>query len=526
MENNIIKPTKKWYQKKRWWAVAAVIIGGLVWALFFRGGSKPSYELITTKRADLIQEVSVTGKVKPAQAVDLQFETSGRVAHIYYKVGSKVSAGATIASLENQELQAAVTSAKADLEKTIRNYNSLSDPTVSSALRVELENAKANLDQVKLKAAGDLLTKYNNASGTLNEAMSSIEGASVFLEYIRKQYFEGRSGDDDIKYQQALINSNIAAVRSTYPAVDQPGTTVTTDDYVKIDLALKQMLSAYQAAKTAYTFLQNQMQANPYVITSSSDRSSINSEASSIAAELTAISAATQSIIDQKITNNKNISDAESKLASAQAAFPTAEDILQKEAALSSAQSQLRKTLIIAPFAGTIGKIDIDLGQTVSAATVAVSLISSAKYQVEANITEIDIGKVSVGNPAVLTLDAFGSQVKFNAKVSTIDTSSTIVEGVTTYKTIFEFEGSIDPGIRPNMTANIDIQTAKKENVISVPQRAVVSKDGSKFVRVFHGYDIALEERNVVLGMSGKDGLVEVVSGLSEGEQVVTFINN
>lgn len=523
---NQVPSKKPWYKRKRLWLVAVAVAGIAVWAIFFRGGKKITYEVITTKKADLIQEVSVTGKIKPAQAVDLQFESTGRVASINYKVGDKVSAGATIASLDNQELQAAVISARADLEKTTRNFNSLNDSSVYSSLRVELENAKSNLDQVKIKAKGDLATKYSNASGDLNEAMSQITGYSNFLEYVRKIYFEGKGGDDNIKYQQTQISSKIQAVQNAFPAVDQPGTVVTEADYGQIDSALKEMLSAYQSIKTAFTFLQNQMQANPYLITSSTDRSGINSDADAIAVELSAITTATQNIIDQKITNNKNISDAESKLATAQASFPTSEDILQKEAALSSAQSQLRKTTIVAPFTGTIGKIDIERGQTVSSAIVAVSLISAAKYQVEADITEIDIGKVRVGNSASLTLDAYGSQVVFRAKVSTIDTAATIIEGVTTYKTVFDFDGSIDPGIRPNMTANIDIETAKKENVISVPQRAVISKDGSRFVRIFKGDNVVPEERDIKLGMPGKDGYVEITGGLSEGEKVITFINN
>lgn len=213
-------------------------------------------------------------------------------------------------------------------------------------------------------------------------------------------------------------------------------------------------------------------------------------------------------------------------MATAKAAFPTSEDILQKEAALLSAQSQLRKSLIVTPFAGIIGKIDVERGQTVSSTTVAISLISAADYQIEADITEIDIGKIKVGDPSVLTLDAFGSQVRFNAKVSTIDASATIVEGVTTYKTVFDFDGPVDPGIRPNMTANLDIQTAKKDNVISIPQRAVIARDGDRFVRVFRGDNVLPEERIVQVGMSGKDGYVEITGGLSEGESVITFINN
>ena len=513
--------------------VAASIAGYFVW----NRDTGPSYEFMTVSRGELVQEVSVTGKVKPAQSVDLQFESSGRISSINYKAGDRVGAGATIASLENQDLQAKilaaeadVISAKAELDKTTKDYNSIGDSSVYSSLRVELENAKSNLEQVKIKAEGDLATKYNNASGILNEAMTQIEGSSAFLEYIRKTYYEGKSGDDTIKYQQTQINSKVQAVRTVFPAVDRPGTIVTEADYIQVDSALKEMLSAYQSIKTAFTFLQNQMQSNPYIITSSTDRSSINSEADSIASKLSAISTATQNIVDQKITNSKNISDANAKLSTAQVAFPTTEDILQKsaavkqaEAALLSARSQLRKTLIVAPFAGIISKIDAERGQTIGSTTAIVSLISRANYQIEANITEVDVAKISVGDEASLTLDAYGSGRIFKARVSQIDTGATIIEGVTTYKTTLDFQDAKLTDIRPDMTANVDIQTEKMENVIAIPQRAIINRNGSKIVRV--SLNNLINEQVVTIGLSGKDGLVEITSGLSEGDVIVTFVN-
>ena len=198
MENHGFKKlAKKWYQRKKLLAVVVVVIGIAVWAVFFRSAEKPTYEIITTQKADLVQEVSVTGKVKPAQAVDLQFESSGRVASVNYKVGNKVLSESVIASLENQELQAAVTSAKADLEKTIRNYNSLNDPSVFSSLRVELENSISSLGQIKIKADGDIASKYSSAFNATREAMTQIDTPSVVLEYLRKSYLGAKDPWDN-----------------------------------------------------------------------------------------------------------------------------------------------------------------------------------------------------------------------------------------------------------------------------------------------------------------------------------------
>src|SRR3989344_3649491 len=168
--NNNFKPFGAIYKKKRWWLAAGLTAAVILAIIYFRGDSDPDYEFMTVSLGELVQEVSVTGKVRPAQEVDLQFESSGRVAAINYKVGDKINAGAVIASLENQDLQAAVISAKADLEKTQRDFNSISDPAVYSSLRVELENAKINLEQVAKKSDADLAADYSNAFNVMREA--------------------------------------------------------------------------------------------------------------------------------------------------------------------------------------------------------------------------------------------------------------------------------------------------------------------------------------------------------------------
>ncbi|MBI2064497.1 MAG: biotin/lipoyl-binding protein [Candidatus Yanofskybacteria bacterium] len=523
--NNNFKSFGAIYKKKRWWLVAGLIVSVILAIIYFRGDSGPDYEFMTISRGELVQEVSVTGKVRPAQEVDLQFESSGRVATINYKVGDKINTGAVIASLDNQDLQAAVISAKADLEKTQRDFNSINDPAVYSALRVELENAKINLEQVTKKSDADLAADYSSAFNVMREAMTQLDTSSVILEYLRKTYFETNYFiEPTVKQYQVKVNSGLDRVLAIFPEINQSNIIV-PELYVRMDSALLELSDTCQSLRSAFTFLQTQIQANTNLISSSTDRASVNTEATAISSDLSAVSSAIRDIADQGVANQKSIADANAKLATAQATFPTSEDILKKQSALLSAQSQLRKTLIIAPFVGVIGKIDIERGQTISSSLVAISLISSAKYQIEANITEIDIGKVGVGNPAILTLDAYGSGVPLNARVSVIDTSATIVDGVTTYKTIFEFAGPIDSGIRPNMTANIDVQTARKPNVIAIPQRAIISRNGNKIVRVQRSKD-SIEEQVVTTGLSGKDGLIEITSGLSEGDVIVTFVND
>lgn len=518
-----------------WGGLALFIAIVLIFTL--SGDKTPTFETIIASRGDLVQEVSITGKVKPAESVDLQFQNSGRIATINYKAGDNVASGAVIASLDSQDLQATVLekeaaalSARADLDRTTKNYESLGNSAISSSLRIELDNAKSNLEQVKIKATSDLAAEYNDALNSMTEAMTEIDSSSIVARDIYTTYLQSLYSYAYIESLRLLSLSEKDAAKNIYPLISQPYTTAKPEDYGKIDSALQQLLKAAQTMLSALNNLQTEIQDNINLV-SSSDGTRVSTAAAALSSDLSGLSSAIQSIASQKVTNAKNIADAQSQLASAQATFPTPEDIIQKQAALKqaeaavlSARSQLRKSLIIAPFAGVIARIDAERGQTVSSTTSIISLISASGYQVEANITEVDISKVSVGNEAMLTLDAYGSDVVFRAHVSSIDPGETVVEGVTTYKTTFDFQEGQERSVRPNMTANIDIQTDKKENVISIPQRAVITRNGDKIVRIDNNG--AIEERIVQVGLAGRGGYIEVISGISEGEKVITFIND
>jgi RND family efflux transporter MFP subunit len=168
--------------------------------------------------------------------------------------------------------------------------------------------------------------------------------------------------------------------------------------------------------------------------------------------------------------------------------------------------------------------MEAKLGEVANAQSLVAEVISQAKFQVEANIPEADIAKVKVNDPAKVTLDAYGSDVIFEATVVKIEPSATIVEGVPTYKTTLQFQGDSDK-IKSGMTANLDILTAQKENVLAVPYRAVIDQNGEKFVKILKDKN-SIEERAVSVGLRGSDGNVEILEGLNEGEKVITFERN
>ncbi len=132
------------------------------------------------------------------------------------------------------------------------------------------------------------------------------------------------------------------------------------------------------------------------------------------------------------------------------------------------------------------------------------------------------MAKVKIGDSARITLDAFGNDLVLEAKITKIDPAEIVIEGVATYKTILQFVKE-NVGIKSGMTANLDILTAQKENVIVVPRRTVVLKNGDKFIRILDS-DGIVKEVKVETGLAGSDGNIEIVSGINEGDKVITSI--
>lgn len=188
------------------------------------------------------------------------------------------------------------------------------------------------------------------------------------------------------------------------------------------------------------------------------------------------------------------------------------------EADILSAHATLKKTLIIAPFDGIIGRVDADVGETAFPETTLFSLQSTGPFEIESFIPELDIPDVKVGNQALVTLDAYGPNVSFPARVISIDSSETILNNAPTYKVKLVLLKT-DERIKSGMTANTVITTEYLPNKILVPEGTIYEKNGNKYVQVKSEDKII--EQQIVTGKTSSLGQVEVVSGLNPGDQLV-----
>ncbi len=216
---------------------------------------------------------------------------------------------------------------------------------------------------------------------------------------------------------------------------------------------------------------------------------------------------------------------AEAKVKQTQADIASQKAMVKKaEANANNYKAQLAKLSINAPITGIVTKQDAKVGEIVPAGTTIASIISENNFEIEANIPEADIAKITVGLSAKLTLDAYGQDSNFEATVTAIDPAETIIEGVPTYKVTFQFNNE-DDRIKSGMTAKIIIASDKRENVMIIPQRAIIRRDGTILMRVLDNKN-NIKEVIVEMGLRGSDGNIEILSGLQVGDKVITFSEN
>lgn len=489
---------------------AVVIVGGGAAAHYLQP-KPPVYEFVQVERRDIKQEVSVTGRVIPAQEVSLAFEKGGRVAHVYAKVGDKVRAGALLAGLENGDILANIDEARAHLSAEEAKLQQLKSGTRSEEIDVQktkvananivLENAKKTL----VVAMNDAYTKSDDAiRNKTDKFFINPRTASPELTF-----FLSDSGlQNDIELRRADIEKMFVAWDSNNVETVKQGVSKVKTFLDKIALALS------NAGQTGSV---TQAMIDGYKTDVSTARANVN-------IAISALDGAEQSFR----VAQANVTLEESNLALKQA--PTeANSISAQEAAVAGAQASVRsaeaeaaKTILRSPISGTITKQDVKAGEIVSPNTPLISIISQSNLEIEAFIPEADIAKIHIGDNASTTLDAYGDTVIFPATVVSLDPAETLIEGVATYKTTFQFRKD-DVRIKTGMTANIDILTQKKDGVLALPQRLLTRKTQEGVEETFAQIleNAVVRDIPVQTGLRGTDGYVEIISGLSEGQQVI-----
>jgi len=513
--------------------ILITIVGLIIFAVYqgFFQEEESKFTLAEATLGNVVQEVSETGQVQAGEEIKLAFKNEGRIEAIYVRVGDIVPAFSALVKLETDQLNIELQSAQAELAVARAELNKIlagfSEEEIQVA-RTTLENAEQSLEDVKQKAEDDLNQAYQDALATLDGSYEKGWGALTTVTSIRKTYFVGndqesiavKEKENEIKVELAQAKEYITVAKASGASGD-------------IDEALFQLKNTLNSIYNSLDEIRNMMETASYKNeVTDTDRDSLDTKKVNVNTGLTNIINAQQTITSTKISNKEKINTAEGKVQKARdelavkTAGPRQVEIDLYQARINQAQAQvdllenkIRDAVLRAPLKGQITEVNKKVGEIVQPVLgeSIITLLPTDPYQIEVDIYEEDVVKVDVGDEVDIELIAFPGQI-FHGKVISINPAEKLIEGVVYYEVKVNFE-EVPEGIKPGMTADLTIKTESKENVLVVPENAVKEKEGKQIVQVLK--DKKVEERVIEIGLIGDNNMVEVVSGLLEGEKVI-----
>jgi HlyD family secretion protein len=554
---------KKPRNKRRTWAVIAaivvVVVAIVLSGLFFvrnkiRAATAAQPAQVVTAFTGNLQ---TSGTLLAMREAQLSLETSGRVDKVWVQVGDAVRAGDALVQLESDQLQLQVQDAAQDLQIQQANLDTLN----REAKTEDIKAAQAARDSAQAKL-DDLL------AGPRPEDLAKAEAALASAQAQLEDLLAGPDSADLASARASLANAKgaLQAAQAQYAVLDDQLTVARRElDYAKVTLENAEYFynalandwqhkdyapfspeaDVLKDAKTNYEVALARYNLNKANINDSAVRSA-ESQVAQAEANLTALTkektvqiaqaraqvAQSEAYLDTLTTENTaQIASARDQLAQAEAnlsgllqgASEEQKDaakaqVEQAGIALENARSLLEKTTLKAPFDGIVTAIQVNPGEWASGR--AVDMLDPSSFEVVLDVDEVDVGSVSVGQPAQVTLETWPDQV-LEGKVLSIDPQANNAADIVSYPVHL----SLVPGdlpIRAGMTANGELVTADLQNVLLVPSRAITAdrQTGKYYVSRQQGQEVVQVE--VKIGLRDNNN-TQILEGLQAGDQLVIY---
>ncbi|GIW11149.1 MAG: hypothetical protein KatS3mg061_2206 [Dehalococcoidia bacterium] len=412
------------------------------------------------RRGNLVATVSSTGTVQANTTARLAFRSGGYLAEVYVRVGDSVKAGQPLAKLDTK-----------DLEITLRQQ------------QANLASAQARLQQT---LAGALPSDIQAAVASVASAQAQFVKAQADLQKLTTP----PSPDEVQQLASQLEKARVALqnAQTEYDRISWRGDAASTPQAV----ALQNATADYQSALAAY----NLKIAPPKESDVATARQAVESARQQVEAANTRLAQLQSGPTPQDV-------------AAAQAA------VEQAAAAVATAQLNLDRAILVAPFDGVVSALTASPGEVVGS-NPFLTLVDPTNLRLDVNVDENDVARLDLGQAATITLDALPGRT-YRGRVIAIAPVATIQQGVASYPVSLQIEQP--EGVKAGMTANVQIIVEERQNVLLVPARAVRTQGRERSVDVLLA-DGRVETRRVRVGVSN-DQQTEILEGVREGEQVV-----
>ena len=402
-----------------------------------KGAASPAGQGTAQQPASPAAELQADAYVVPIRYSELSVAVTGLVASVPVQEGVQVAAGTVLLSLRNDTQQAAVSQAQANLDQAEARLAALrAGPRAEEIAQAQaaVAGAQAHLDRL--------------AGGPTPQEVAVAQQAVAVAQANLARVVAGPT-PEELNQAAAAAQEAAAAVRQAQTAYDrvagQPDVGMR-----KESLELQQATLEYEKAQASYQNLKNGPTA--------ADIKVYEQQVAQAQAGLDQVQAG---------ANPADVDAAKADLAGAQAALALTtagarpEDLQAAEAevaaargALAQAQAALEQTILRAPFAGTVGAINVDLGEPAGPGAPVVRLGDEGTWAVETdNLTELDVVKLAVGDRVEVAFDALPGKTA-TGTVQHIQPASQIKRGDVTYKVTITLDAQ-DLPLYWGMTANV-----------------------------------------------------------------------
>jgi HlyD family secretion protein len=491
--------------------VIVVVVGVLGVGAYLRFGpnraqsaSTSNLSTATVQLGTLTATVGSAGNVTAKQEADLSFGQGGTVKTIDVQAGDHVKAGELLAALDTASLELQLRSSQVALKNAQDQLAQAQNPSTAqdiSSARAQVEAAQAAYDNTLAGAsAADIAAAkagvasaqaaYDAAVKSAGTSNSQLEAAAATLEKAQVAVQQAQSAYDRISWQSnAATSSQAASLQSATIDFNQAkanyeALAATTSSSASSQVA--QAKSSLEQAKANLTKLQTQVtQAD--------------------------ITSAQSTLTQAKNNLDKLLAGPDANtLDLAQNAVD------QAQIGVDQAQLALQQAQIVAPFDGVVTQVNIKVGQNASGGASAIQEADLDHLQTVVNMSEIDINRIKDGQTAQITMDALPNDT-FQGTVTLIAPAGVLTQGVVNYPVTVDLTPPFD-GVKTGMTSNVNIVVAERDNVLTVPNRAIRTQGRQKVVTVlFEGQQMQVP---VQTGLAS-DTATEITSGLKEGDVVV-----
>ncbi len=488
------------------------------------------------------QTYTSNNAVIQAQANVSSAEYSLNIAKLNLDIAEKTNnSDIQVKQSEEQVKQAEINeeNAKNNLEN-LKRTNTSDESLAVSQLQVKSQELSLAIAQLSLKS----LKEQGPTDEDIKQAKEQVTQAEINEENAEQKLKEAADNpntpDEEINILQnqvALAKSNVKIAKLNLDKLNNHGKP-TDEDIEKVEDQVEQAKVALQIAEQNYAQAKKAKIAKDNQIKQTENQVKLAESQLAIANDNLIMAKNSTSSSDDSIDIRKaQVSQAEANLKQANVNLDNAErqisinkdrieqSKLQMEQAYNTLQTALENLndyTITAPVSGTLLSLDIEEGDTISIGKPIAVIGNTKNFIVKAFADEIDAVNIKKGQSAVLSFDAFPYK-EVKGTVEYIGNTTTTVSGVQAYEVKIKID-DLSIALKDGLSANVDITTQVKNNVLSVPIESVLYRDGKYYVDVVKS-DNTVQRKEVEIGISSDD-YTEIVSGLSEGDTILRVPSN